>query len=626
MSPRFFLLAAATCCALCASLTASEITPLIDALNADDYAARQSARLELRQTLVDAPARDLRAYERELLANTGPEHDWATRDWTLRMLELVGSKSAVKPLAKLLNDEDPRVRDLARRALSAIPSSSAAAALEKAALKAPAAERDGYADALAYRAEARAVRELAALLKEESADAALALGKIGNRAAQKALVRAHESATGNFKLEVEWALLDSGYTSRAMVDFGGNEAIRTAAFAALLKQQPNDAASVLKAVLADAAHVDRGTFLRAAMDSALSETVVAMLPDLGEDEQRIVLGAIADLGLSTYEPSVLALLATASPELKPVVIRTLGLVGSAESFQPLLDLYLADGRDRDAAGALARLQAPLVDASLLATAQGDGPVEDRAAALRLLVLRNTDGVTALLNGFADAANPPALREAAFTGMEVVGDADSVRLLLAAILNNDPQKRDAQGSLKKLSAVLGVPDYQWTELYAPAMQLATDDGRRDILAILDGASGPAAAAYLQDLVIGDDTLAPEAMNSLRRWTDISGVDAWLAIATDANSTDEEVAMAKQGIIRLIRSTRVTGLYPVKVMKAAESLRALANDDAFRLELIKTYDRKLHWQTRSQILGLFPEFADDPVIGEAVTELIDRATFR
>ena len=130
------LLLLVTCCGLLAApAQASSITASLNDLNADDFAVRQTARLDLRQTLVNASPSELKTLERELLANIGSEHDWATRDWTLRMLELVGSKAAVKPLTGLLRDEDPRIRDLARRALGAIPTRAAAAALEKAMLK-----------------------------------------------------------------------------------------------------------------------------------------------------------------------------------------------------------------------------------------------------------------------------------------------------------------------------------------------------------------------------------------------------------------------------------------------------------------------------------------------------------
>lgn len=613
-------------------LSASEISASIDGLNADDYALRLESRLSLRQTLVDASPRDLKAYEKELLAAAGPEQDWATRDWCLRMLELVGTKAAVRPLAALLQDPDPRVADLARRALSANPSRRAGSVLEKAMLKAPAAERGAYADALAYRGDRGAVRELAAVLKTGEADAALALGKIGGSTAERALRRAHADAEGPLQAAIEEALLDSGLDQvkllAQLAESGASEGIRVAAFERLLTVNTKAGQELLDKALADAEAPEHAAFVRAAMASDLSDGLVAQLATLPEADQVIVLDAIVELHLSRYETAVLGVLADSSETLRPVVVRTLGQVGSDASFQPLLDLYLANERDRDVTAALARLQAPSSDARLLATLQGDGELSDRVAALRLLALRNTAGVTALVNGYTGSDQAPELRQAAFRAMELVGDAESVRLLLEVVTGpNTPVKRQAQSSLKKLSSNLAIPDYLWTEFYEPALQAAAnDDRRRDVLAIVDGNSGPVAAAFLLDEVLRKQPLKAEAMSALARWTDISGVDAWISIgqAADANAT--EIDSAQRNIVRLLRSTRTAGSNQAKVEAAARALRAFAKDTEFRLQVLATYDRKLEWQTRAQLLRSFPDFVDDPDISHTVLDLLDRAEFK
>ncbi len=614
-------------------VAASDISAHLANLNAADYDLRQAARLDLRQALVAASPRELKAYERELLAAIGPDRDWATRDWSIRMLELVGTAAAVKPLAALLDDPDPRVRDLARRALSAIPARRAGAVLEKSAARAAAEEQAAYADALAYRHEGRSGRRLRALLDAGSAEAALALGKIGGRAALSALTQAHAKAEDGsaLKRDIELALLDAELSDRGRVrslaESGQTASIRAAAFARLVSLDREAAATVLDAALAAPISPERSLWLRTAMGSPLSDNVVARLADLTEAEQIVVLDAVADLHLAKYEAAVLALLDAESEALRSIAVRTLGHVGSDASFQPLLDRHLADERDREITAALARLQAPSTDAKLLATVQGTGDLGERVAALRLLVLRNTAGVTALVNRLGLPVNPAELRLAAFRGMEVVGDPGSARLLLDVILReDDPVKRQAQGSLKKLSANLAVPDFLWTGFYEPALAAAAnDDRRRDILAIIDGNSGPLPAAYLQRLVIGDHALKEDALNALRRWTDISGVDAWLSIATAEGATSEEVATAKQSIIRLVGSVRTSGLYPEKVERAALALRTLADDTDFQKALLRTYQRELHWQTRIQISRLFPEFLDNAAIAAEVQELLDRAKF-
>ncbi len=612
-------------------LSASEISASIDGLNADDYALRLESRLSLRQTLVDASQRDLKAFEKELLAAAGAEQDWATRDWCLRMLELVGTKAAVRPLAALLQDPDPRVADLARRALSANPSRRAGSVLEKAMLKAPAAERGAYADALAYRGDRGAVRELAAVLKTGEADAALALGKIGGSTAERALRRAHADAEGPLQAAIEEALLDSGLDQvkllAQLAESGASEGIRVAAFERLLTVNTKAGQELLDQALANAEAPEHAAFVRAAMASELSDGLVAQLATLAEADQVIVLDAIVELHLSRYETAVLGVLADSSETLRPVVVRTLGQVGSEASFQPLLELYLANDRDREVTAALARLQAPATDAGLLKTLQGDGALSDRVAALRLLAVRNTAGVTGLVNGYTGTEFAPELRSAAFRAMELVGDAESVRLLLAVVTGPDsPVKRQAQSSLKKLSANLAVPDYLWTEFYAPALQAAAnDDRRRDVLAIVDGNSGPAAAEALQAWVLEDHSLKAAALNALRRWTDISGVDSWLAIAEAPAATAADVTTAKQSILRILGSTRTTGSFQEKVERSVAAMQAFADDADFKHKLLAIYNDKLAWQTRVHLLRLFPAFLEDPEIATEVQTLLDRAAF-
>jgi hypothetical protein len=630
MIKRLFALALC-CCTLATALGAAPIAPLIADLNSPDYDARQTARLALRQALVDASPSDLPRLEGELLAAIGPDRDWAIRDWCLRLLELVGTPAAVAPLSRLLDESDPRIRDLARRALAAIPSPRAIDALKKAARVAPTSERGAYADALAYRGDPRAVKPLAAMLRDGSAAAALALGKFEQRSARSALQKAHRTADGELKTAIEYALLNVGLNNRRLAATlaysGQTTAIQIAAFGQLADLDSRSAAELLHAVLAQPEDPRRRPLLRQAMTvKALRDGVVARLREFPEADRIVVLEAIADLNLTHYESSVLGLLGDSSETLNPVVFRTLGAVGTDASFQPLLDRYLANPRDRALTTALARLQAPSADRRLLTTAQGAGEVAERVAALRLLVLRNTEGVVDLLKSCIGPETASELRAEAFRGVEVVGDFESVRRMLQVVVSDDPLKRPAQASLKRLSANLGVPDALWHECYAPALAAAPDDDRRrDVLVIIDGISGPAAAGWLQQAVIEKQPLREGALDALRRWTDISGVDTWLAIAQHEHATAEEIAMAKESIVRILGSTRTTGLNNEKVERAATAMRAFADDPAFRRDVVALYKGELHWQVRVAINRLFPEFLSDPALATDVQELLDRARF-
>ncbi len=624
MKTKFSLILA--CGLWASSVTASEITSHIANLNSSDYTTRQSARLDMRQTLVDASRAKLRAFEQELLGVIGPDRDFATRDWSIRMLELVGNSASVKPLTVLLNDGDPRVADLARRALAALPASSADAALENATLTATAVQQSGYADTLAYRGKPRARNELDDLLFAGSSDAALALGKIASRSSKAALLEAHATADGQLKHDIELALIDAGLTDKNLAANlardGQSPAIQAGAFELLLKLDSADALQRLEEVLRDPTDINRRVLLRKAMASRLSDDVVSLLPNLDSPDQSVVLGAIADQRMSQYESAILPLLGNVSDAGNDNVIEALGIVGSDASYQPLLDRYLADPRDRTVSAALARLRAPSIDKKLLATATGSGTAGDRAAALALLVLRNPEGVLKLINRLGQPGNDSEIREAAFKGMEVIGDTKSIGLLLKTVLSDDPDKRQAQGSLKKLSANLAVPDYLWSDFYAPAMRAATSNQlRRDVLAILDGNSGAASAAYLQELILSGHELRPDALRSLQRWTDISGGDVWLALAMDKDALVKDQTTARNGIIRLLKSNRVTGNARQRIALAKKAILEIA-DQEYQQSILDIYGGRVHWEISGQIVRQFPDLVNNPKVLVDVSSLLQK----
>jgi hypothetical protein len=616
--------------ALASTVSASDISAYLANLDSNDYAARQTARLDLRQELVDAGFFRRRAYEKELLQFVGPTTPWETRDWTIRMLELIGGKSSVKPLAALLQDPDERIRDCARRTLSAIPSSSALRALETTLTAAAPADQPAYIDALAYRGQSSTVRALSTILDSgapaPASHAAVALGKISGRSAQAALSRRHTSATGPLKTEIERALIEAGLTDAKLAHTlalsGQSAAIRTAAFRQLTSLDRSAATKVLQTAMTDPSFSRRDLLIKAAINSAIRDEVIAQLATLSETDQAVVLGAIADRRLSSTEANVLALLPHASATLQPTIIRTLGVIGSDQSYDPLYTRYIANNRDRDVAEALSRLNAPSADEKLLASASGSGQTDDRVSALRLLVLRNTTGVTPLLNQLAQPEHAAALRQAAFKGMEVVGDTASVSQLLTIVLAQDSLKRQAQGSLKKLSVSIGAPDYLWKEFYAPALDAAADnDARQGVLEILDGISGEASAAYVQSLILTAHPLRADALTVLNRWSDISAGSVWLALANHDHATPADHTAATTGLKRVISSKRLTGGGAPQVKLAARAITQIASPE-FTQAVLSAYEGRLDRDTSREFPKSFKPLLQDPALAPQIQAILDR----
>ena len=113
-------------CALLSQLSASVVPSVIERFQTEDYAARQSARVELMAafsestvTQFDSEARA--ALEQELLQHV--QSDAIPMDgrlYLLRMLELYGTEAAAATLSQLAQSADPVLSEAAKRALLAV--------------------------------------------------------------------------------------------------------------------------------------------------------------------------------------------------------------------------------------------------------------------------------------------------------------------------------------------------------------------------------------------------------------------------------------------------------------------------------------------------------------------------
>ncbi len=153
------------------------------------------------------------------------------------MLEWFGSADCVTPLAAQLWDDNPAVRDAARRALAANPAPAAARALREGLASTTADQQAAYIEALAYHGDPRSSRVIVPYLQSDDLQvvnsAARALGKLNDRGAYRSLVAARKRGPATIRPAIEVAMLDLGLSrsdARALVTDGSTPAIRVAAF------------------------------------------------------------------------------------------------------------------------------------------------------------------------------------------------------------------------------------------------------------------------------------------------------------------------------------------------------------------------------------------------------------
>lgn len=623
------LLILLSCLVFATSALAADVSGLISKLDADDYALRKTARIELRQAIADSAGADRATAIEQLHGAISADHSFAVRDWSIRMLELFGDEASALPLAQLLVDKDARIRDLARMALQANPSDAATRVLENALSGVPVEEQGAILDALAYRGDADSIPNVTALLDSDSyavaARAAMALGKIGGKDAEAALLKNTSSASVQLKQDIAFALLDAGLSdvsvAKALAVNGQNEAIKLGAFQQLIALDAVSAKALLQTAINDQAYPARSLVIRAALTSTMQEEVIDLLPSVDASTQAIFLGVISDFALKQYEPQVLALLQSGSADIKSEAIKTLGIIGSDKSYPTLYQLHLADSKDKVIKEALIRIDAPAADADLLKAASDSSKAEAQVAALQLMTLRNTKGAIELINQLAAETTNSELKKAAFQSMELIGSKGSIDTLLAAVLKNDADTRAAQGSLKKLSVSMASGDGLWASSFEPVLKsAANDEQRKAILAILDGVSCKPAADYLQNLIVTDSSLQADALRSLSRWSDVSGGDVWIAVMSKSGASESDVASAVKGITRLVTQRGISGESNEKFDLAAKAIVAAPSLEHKQSILDACKGIKMDRRTRGAFNKSFKSLASDPEIGEQVQELI------
>lgn len=604
-----------------------------------EYEARQAHRVELTETLAAATAPGADASKFQTLETTQGKQlsqpmPRSERLYLIRMLGLFGDETSVEVLTPLLSDDDPAVRDGARRALSVISGPTATAALEAGLQSEDPLDHAGTIDALAYSQVTDAARAISQSLQSSDSalvtSAALALGKLGHTDGVPTLEDALESAPAELIPLLEATLLTLDLDEDAVARLaasGSNPAIRSAAFQKLNTLDPGRAEAVLKASLLDPDFEGRGRMLSYTLANGSGEAVgliIDHLPNAPLSDQLVILAAIGENEFSDYEPQVLALVPSAERDLYAAVIETLSRIGGDASFEPVYQAYAEDPDDRRFSEALSRLRAPSADAKVLAAVRNGSDVDAQIAAMAVLGLRNTPGATELLNGIAVEPGDPELREAAFKALETIGNLESVQILANLILVRDPQARPAQRSLWRLSMNYGAAEELWNLVYEPAIQSAPDDEiRASFVYILDGIACDPTLDYLGVILAESQSeLHSAAIGALKRWPEWEASSVWVQVASAPGASAGDINTAE----RVITHQLTTDEWKNAGEKIDLAVRAIqqAPNPEFKQAIIDCYQTPTDKQRRF-IKTAFPAIENDPDVGPQVARILgDDAT--
>lgn len=544
------------------------------------------------------------AKEKELIAvlESGAPADKAI---ACKQLAIYGGKHAVPELAKLLADE--QLASWARIALEAIPDAAADAALRNATDSLNGKLLVGAIHSMGVRRDAGAVERLVGRLADKDAEvasaSALALGRIGNDDATKALRKALTSSAGEVRDTVAEAcilcaerLLEADKRREAVEIYdevrnsdvpkprmlestrGAILARATAGIPLLIEQLRSPDKGRLQIGLSTARELP-GPEVAEALGDELSHAT--------PDRAVMLLAVLSDRADSTVSPAVLEA-AKAGPV--PVRIAAIGIIGRAgdASHLPAL-LGIATGDDADLAQiaktAIASLSGAQVDgeiASRLSQSQGKALlVLIEAAGQRRI--RDTSALVKSLD-----SEDAAIRRAALVALgETIGPKQlSVLIAQALAPKNADDAEIAQKALR--TACLRMPDREACakELTA-AMEAAPADAKTHLVATLGAMGGPTALESIAAVMKGNDEgLQDAGSRVLGEWMSADAAPVLLDLSQHAAS-DKLRVRAMRGYIRLARQFEMPNGERAAMCQRAIEVAERSEEKALALAVLERY---------------------------------------
>jgi HEAT repeat protein len=510
---------------------------------------------------------------RAVIVHIGPQTPRPARVWLLRQLERLSGAESVSAVAKTLAEDDPEIRDLARRVLQKNPSPAAAATLRKALDQTDDPEwQVALLNALAARRDEAAVSQFIRYAGHSDllvAAAAIAgLGDVGNRKAIDALsalcsgpepVRRGPAAA--VLVRVADRLVETGHSRRAaslyasVYDPAVKEPLRAGALRGLATADPAQAVPRLL----DTIRGQRDPSLRllavrllaGISGEYITSTLVAELPNVPPDVQVVMLDALAGRGEPNVKPAILKALSSGDARVRIAAVEALQQVGGAADIVVLGNFAAqASGPERDAARrALARLLGEGVDTVILSNMKIAAPAL-RAELIRALSARRYK--PALPTFFHEATQPDeAVRVAALNALGELGAPDDAPALLQLLsaTDGDAARSAAEDAVVAVCNRIEAPEQRAAPVLVQWPHARTE-ARPAFVTVLGRLGGDAALNEIRAArASGNADLVDAAVRALAQWTTADVLDDLLDVARHSDTKTHRV-LALTGYIRLL----------------------------------------------------------------------------
>ncbi|MDB5348304.1 MAG: hypothetical protein JWP89_6681 [Schlesneria sp.] len=566
--------------------------------------------------------------ERELLAVLESDSPGAEKAITCKLLAIHGSAAAVPQLARLLENE--QLSSWARIALEAIPGPEAKAALRHATNSLTGRLLVGTINSIGVGRDAEAVDLLITRLQDPDAEvasaAAVALGRIGNPAAAKALRPLLATSSAEIRSAIaegavlcaeRFFLADDHDAAVALYDDVRKadvprqrilEATRGAILArksdagiALLIEQLNSKELTLFQIGLSTAREFPGSQIDKALATELSKAV--------PERAALVIHAMADRKETVVLPAVIKAAAHGPKPVRLAAIGALGRVGNDTCLAPLLQAGVESDIEVAVAAkeALSDLPGASVDKEIvtrLAKAEG----KSYPLLIELVGKRRISAIPELQKALDNSDKN--VRSAALAALGATVPPKNLSILITQFVSPKHTEDEAVAKQALMAACIRMPDREvCAEDLSKALAKSETSSQTALLQILGAVGGTKA---LQ--TIGASAKSPEpelqdaASKLLGEWMTIDAAPVLLDLTKTA--PDEKYkARAIRGYIRIARQFVMPE--PERLAMCEQALAACRNvtEQKLMFDILKRYPSIDTLKMALKMIQDVPELKDD-----------------
>lgn len=565
--------------------------------------------------------------EAELLAVLRSDAPGGEKAIACKLLAIHGSSAAVPDLARLL--PDAQLASWARIALEVIPGSAADEALRKATDSLSGKLLVGTINSIGFRRDANAVESLVSRLQDEDPEvasaAAVALGRIGNSAAEKALRKALADAPPKVRSAVaEGCVLcaerrisedrtdDAArlYDEVRKADVPRQRILEATRGAILVRKEKG-----ISLLIEQIRSPDKGLF-QIALSTArefpgreIDQTLATEMARATPERAALLIEAMADRKETVVLAAVLKASGTGPKAVRLAAIGAVGRVGDITCLPSLLATALDEDEDlaQAAVTALAVLPDAKVDAEIV-TRLNKATGEMYLLLVEVVGQRRIQAVEALLK--AVAHSDKAVRGAALIALGETVPPERLSVLITQVVA--PKfADDAPVALQALrTASIRMPDRERcaSELamaFARSSSVATKSTLLEVLGAVGGAKS------LETIVIAAKSADPKLLDTSTRllgeWTSADAAPALLDLAKTAAGEKFQVR-ALSGYIRIANKFVMPEGERTEMCKIALEAAKQPADQKKVLDVLKKYPNLDNLKLAAKVTEV-PEVKDE-----------------